>query len=98
MKLLTIIIALTLLSCSKTIGIKEPTCRFVCLLSDKYTPDSFFIRTDTLWGGGYNYICGDDLKNCLALKPHWATLCIDGSLECLRYIFNNEPSQPYIFK
>jgi hypothetical protein len=86
------------LSCSKNIGKKEPTCEFYCLLSDKYTEDSVYIRTDTLWGkDGYTYACGRDLDSCKARRIQWINNCADNMIECLRYVFGREASSPLKF-
>lgn len=77
---------------------KEPTCRFVCLLVDKYTPDSFYQKTDTLWGGYYNYVCGRDLDSCMNRPQQWYVECADMSIECWRYVFDRKITQPIIFK
>lgn len=99
MKLLLITITVIFFSCSKTIGLKEPTCRFVVLLSDKYSHDSVYIRTDTLYGkGNLTYVCGRDLDSCKSRPDHWIVLCADATFECWRYVFDKQITQPLIFK
>jgi hypothetical protein len=98
MKVISIILMTTLLSCIK-FQVKEPTCRFYCLLSDKYTSDSMYVRTDTLAGnGGLCYVCGADLDSCRAKAVHWYNSCGDYPIQCERYVFNREQSKPQVFK
>lgn len=100
MKALSIALLIVLASCSKNIGLKEPTCHFYCLLSDKYTADSFYVKTDTLWGhvGQYNYACGSDIDSMKANLVTWYINCQQYPIECWRYVFDNKKSLPTIFK
>ena len=99
MKLLIIMLALSLASCSKNIGGKEPSCRFYTLLSDKYTGDSIYLKTDTLWGksGQYAYACNADLDSMKANSVTWYW-CEGISGECLRYVFDNKIELPKLLK
>ena len=92
-------LGISVLSCMKNTGFKEPTCEFYCLLSDKYTTDSVYIRTDTLWGkGGYAYVCGRDLDSCKVRMIQWFSNCEDNTIECLRYVFGRVASSPPMLK
>lgn len=87
MRLLTIIAAMLLLSCSKSKFI-EPSCRWYIMLSDKYNYDSVFIRTDTLFGraGQYAYACGSNLDSIKAFKPIMFNVCANNMLETIYYV------------
>ena len=95
---LLIIAALVLVGCSKNINEVTPTCEFYTLLSDKYTGDSVYLKTDTLWGrvGQYAYACNRDLDSMRANKVQWYWCAEFG--ECLRYEFSNKKTDPLIFK
>ena len=99
MKLFTIIAAFVFIAgCSKNINEITPTCDFYTLLSDKYSGDSTYIKTDTLWGrtGQYAYACNSDLDSMRANKVQWYW-CADFG-ECVRYEFSNKKTDPLIFK
>ena len=78
-------------SCSKD-RIDSPNCDTVCLLSDKYTSDSVYLRTDTLWKD--DNICGEDLIRLSKLQESWIVLCADMSIERWRYVVGNKVTQP----
>ena len=72
-------------SCHCTKPLEEPKCIQAYLFSDKYTIDTVFKKTDTLWK-----------ENCLSLKwynilknekAHWLRLCPPGELEYWYYTF-----------
>jgi hypothetical protein len=83
--------------CSKNINKITPTCEFYTLLSDKYTGDSSYIRTDTL-SPKYAYACGKDLDSCKKYAIQWLNNCGNNTIECLRYVFGNKKTDPIIFK
>tara|TARA_R110000868_G_scaffold335443_1_gene596298 strand:- start:891 stop:1184 length:294 start_codon:yes stop_codon:yes gene_type:complete len=78
-----------LASCTKEQTEKPPNCSPVYLLSDKYTIDSVYLKTDTLWQD--KNICGADLERLKLIKPYWIFHCLDFpdglKIECWRYVF-----------
>jgi hypothetical protein len=78
-------------NCSKQ-SVELPKCDKVCLLSDKYTSDSTFIRTDTLWKD--DNICGEDLIRLKKEQDFWVTLCADMTIEHWRYVVGNTVTHP----
>lgn len=98
MKKIIILIVLIAAGCSK-MQLKEPTCHFACLISDKYNPDSTFILSDTLWGkGGMEYACGKDIDSCRAQGDRWIVDCNTSTIEHWYYIFDRNIVKPIILK
>lgn len=104
MKALSIALLIVILtSCSKNIGLKEPTCHLYCLLSDKYNvtlADTIYDHTDTLWGkaGQYAYACGSDIDSMKVNLVTWYHDCIGFPIQCERYVFDGLISYPKLFK
>lgn len=80
-----------LTACTKESFEKPPDCSPVYLLSDKYTIDSVYLRTDTLNGGKAIIACGAELERLKLIKPYWFFHCVDFpdglKIECWRYVF-----------
>lgn len=62
-------------------------CQPVLLLSDKFTKDSVFIKTDTLMKE--RIVCGADLDSIKVHSSYWNNLCSIDELEHLRYIIHH---------
>ena len=76
----------------------QPRCERACLLSDKYTSDTIYVRTDTLWKD-YN-LCGKWLDSIKVLigKDEWLRLCdtsFSWRYEVWRYVIGNEVTWPH---
>jgi hypothetical protein len=97
MKLLFPLILLSLLlSCSKY---QEPVnnCNKACLLSDKYTLDFVFLKTDTLFKD--DCIPYKEVIKIRDIAPAWFIGCYPNNyLECLRYVIGDKITYPIIFK
>lgn len=92
-----IIISLLIAGCSKYEPI-QPTCKRVYCLSDRYSYDTVYLRTDTLWPFGryHNEFCGSDTLKFVTLPMLF--LCADSTYEIVRYVIGNKITQPKIFK
>lgn len=84
-----ILLLLILAGCSKTKFAPAPTCKRVYELCDRYTRDTVFIRTDTIWPWGRynNWFCG---KDTLQFINHITagTICADSTYQVTRYAMN----------
>jgi hypothetical protein len=106
MKPLTIILAMCIFifgSCSKNEIIAQSTCDRATLLSDKYSSDSVFLKTDTLWFDAH--LCGKDLQNIKAAKDYWIIFCSPPiqsmpsfTIEHCRYVIGNKITYPLRLK
>jgi hypothetical protein len=98
----TILILLTLVtvicSCRKDARELPQQQNKACELSDKYTADSFYLHTDTLWIG--INLAQTDLQRVANTKEQWYLLCTVTPviLECRRYVIGDKITQPIIFK
>lgn len=99
MKYLFIILTIVIGSCSKN-RLREPTCHFYSLYSDKYKADSTYVRTDTLRGkvGEYCYACNSDIDSMKANMITWRRDCTGYPIQCERYVFDKAPSSPILLK
>lgn len=84
--IITMAMILSCIACSKN-KTDPPKCDKVCLLSDKYTNDSVFVRTDTIWKD--DNICGEDLIRLSKEQDFWIVLCADMTFELWRYVVGN---------
>jgi hypothetical protein len=72
-------------------------CNSAALLSDKYTLDSVFVKTDTLWKD--DCIPYKEFIKIRDLAPAWYIGCYPNNyLECLRYVIGDKITYPIIFK
>ncbi len=91
-----ILFVLFLFSCSKS-ELKQPTCKRVYCLVDKYNYNKDYIRTDTLWPFG-RY--GNDFCNADTLRfvtQPTVFFCTDSTYEITRYVIGNKITEPTIF-
>lgn len=77
--LLLLVIAM-LYSCSKE---PIPLCKQAWYISEKYSSDEVYIKTDTLW---HDQVCGRWIDTIRVQKPGNYTMCVDGSKEITYYI------------
>lgn len=93
-------ILLFLAACNKP-NEKVHTCEVYCWLADRYSADSVYHYTDTLegWGGNLT-MCGAKLDSCHNNPQQWFIFCncTEWPIECRRFVFNNELTQPYLFR
>lgn len=84
-------------ACSK-VELKQPTCKRVYCLSDRYTYDTVYLRTDTLrpFGRYHNDFCGSDTLKFVTQPMLF--LCTDSTFEIVRYVIGDKITQPKIFK
>lgn len=89
-KIILILLSLVMILCGCVKETTDQNCQQVYELSDKYTRDSVFIRTDTLkpWGDN-NIICGKDLMVLSNSNPSWQ-LCDQEIIEYRRYVIGNK--------
>lgn len=85
-----------LIGCEKSKFLPAVDCQPCYLLSDKYTPDSVYKRTDTLWKDPM--LCGRWLDSVRAQKPASFVLCADRTIENQRYVIGNQVSYAVILK
>jgi hypothetical protein len=85
MKIYLLVLIIVLSSCWKS-ELPTPTCKRVYCLSERYTIDMKYIRTDTLWPFGrlHNDFCGSDTLQFV--NPPILFLCADSTYEIKRYI------------
>jgi hypothetical protein len=97
-KLLFITLIALFISCTKE-NIKEPTCQRIFMLSDKYSIDTVYLRTDSIfpWGRLHNDFCGEQL-NQFKSDTSLLRLCEDQTFERKRYVIGNVITQPFIYK
>jgi len=85
-------------ACTKDSAELAPKCVPVAVYSDKYTADTVFLKTDTLYEGCLE---GVELQKFRKAKDEWFLVC-DSSLnfriEHLRHVVNNQKSIIYIKK
>lgn len=84
--------------CSKA-ELPEVNCKRVYYLSDRYTLDTVYLKTDTLWPYGryHNDFCGSDTLQFTS-KVSFLLLCADSTYEIKRWVVGDVASQPKIFK
>ena len=88
-----ILFVLFLFSCSKS-ELKQPTCKRVYCLVDKYNRDTVYMRTDTLWPHGRygNDFCNEDTLRFVTQPIIF--MCMDSTYEILRYVIGNKITRP----
>lgn len=105
MKPITIILAAILFftSCSKNEIIPQEKCDRATLLSDKYSSDSIFLKTDTAWTDPH--LCGKWLEEIKQAKDSWVIFCTPPisslptfTIEHLRYVVGNKITSPIKLK
>ena len=80
-KLIPILLTVVLISCSKEVT--KESCAMCYLLSEKYTYDSVYIRTDPLFEG---LACGDELDKFKAAHDTTFKVCNPNIIEHWKYI------------
>lgn len=92
-----LLIILLLAGCSK-VELKQPTCKRVYCLSDRYSYDSVYLKTDTLWPFGRyrNDFCDKDTLKFVTQPILF--LCDDSTFEIRRYVIGDKITQPSILK
>jgi hypothetical protein len=91
MKKLSIAVLL-IAGCTK-LYVEHPPCQRVYMLSDKYTLDTSYIRTDTLWPWGRynNAFCNSDtLIFYQSVQPTPLQICGKDNLVIIRYVVGNK--------
>lgn len=92
-----LLVILLLAGCSK-VELKQPTCKRVYCLSDRYSYDSVYLRTDTLWPFGryHNDYCDSDTLQFVTQPMLY--LCADSTFEIRRYVIGDRTTQPITIK
>lgn len=94
MKNLIVATVILIIGCTKP-EITKTDCQPCCLLSDKYTSDSVYKRTDTLWK---DVLYGKWLDSIKAQPQRTIIMCSDLSIESRRYVIGYEITFPIILK
>lgn len=85
--LLFALIVIACTSCSKEHSVERRIeCANCWYVSEKYTQQDKYIRTDTLW---HDRICGSWLDSVKLQKHHKYVMCADGSKELTYYIIKH---------
>jgi len=87
-----------LAACNKEEPIK-PTCQRVYFLSDKYTYDTIYVKTDSLWPWGKhnNDFCNSDTLQ-FSNDERILKICADSTLEVRRWVIGNKITSYTIFR
>lgn len=99
MKRILPLLVVLAIGCTKAQDLPESTCQRVYYLSDKYTVDTFFVRTDTLWPWGRtnNVFCNDEL-NQFRIPNDSFIVCSIQMYEVRRFVIGNIITHPRIYK
>ena len=81
-------------ACTKDSGELPQKCVPVAIYSDKYSIDTFLLKTDLLYS---DCLTGRWLDTMKLQKSRWFNPCDTGKfrIERLRYVIGNQISQPY---
>ena len=91
-----IAVAIILIGCAKELEKPFTDCQAACLLSDKYTSDSIYRKTDTLWKD--SQLCGRWLDSLKRQKPSTIVLCADRTIEIWRYVIGHKITSAQVLR